>query len=186
MSVILKPASSHTVLIASVKRTGQKYIAAVQEAATQAIGHFLVHGNTTFASRLLTECFGEGSVGARTFVAFMETYGGMEFVGGKSKKFIKHAEKFDELPHDNLEEVQEYMVVLMATPWNTVRPDNPVSMYDVEESIKKLVKTAQGKIDKGEKVMHPELLRVINTAIASYHAAAFEQQEQPTKKAAKK
>lgn len=51
----LMETSSHKALIDTVVKAKGKFTKSVQIAATQAVGHFLRHGDTGFASRLLAK-----------------------------------------------------------------------------------------------------------------------------------
>lgn len=173
----IMPVTSHKALVDNVIAAKGKFTKGVQIAAVQSIGHFLMTGDTSFMSKLLNT-FSENTLGAKSFVSFMETYGGVEYVGKKKDKpakFTQHDETREELPaRGNVEAIVEYMTQIYCVDWASCKPEKVVSMYDVQAAVDAVIKKAMREIDAGHEVANAGLIKTLNLAVAQYHAAAFD------------
>ncbi|MFZ6731970.1 hypothetical protein ACO0LG_08635 [Undibacterium sp. Ji42W] len=167
----LMETSSHKALIDTVVKAKGKFTKAVQVAATQAVGHFLRHGDTGFATRLLST-FSDNTLGAKTFVAFMEQHGGMKYEAKSRKnpaKFTKH-ETRDDLPAaDNFDGIVSYMQEIYSVDWTTVKPEQVVSMFDVETGVKQLLAKLEREAKLNHEVKNIGLAKHLKDALAAYH-----------------
>lgn len=172
----LMPVTSHKGLIDNVIASKGKFTKGVQIAAVQAIGHFLATGDTSFASKLLAT-FSVNTLGAKTFVSYMEMNGGMEYKGKTAKgaaKFVKH-ETRDDLPSpDSISDIVEYMIAIYELDWTMAKPEKVVSMYDVADAVDAIIKKAMREVEAGHEVKNAAMLINLKLAVAQFHAAGFD------------
>lgn len=177
MNMNIMPVTSHKALVDNVIAAKGKFTKGVQIAAVQSIGHFLATGDTSFMSKLLNT-FSENTLGAKSFVAYMETYGGVEYVGkkkDKAAKFAQHDETRADLPAlGDIDAIVEYMTQIYCVDWAGFKPEKVVSIFDVQAAVDTLIKKAMREVEAGHEVKNAGLVQVLNLAVAQYHAAAFD------------
>lgn len=176
MNMNIMPVTSHKALVDNVIAAKGKFTKGVQIAAVQSIGHFLATGDTSFMSKLLNT-FSENTLGAKSFVNFMERFGGVEYVGKKKNaaaKFTQHANR-ETLPAlGDVAEIVTYMGQIYAVDWASCKPETVVSMYDVQAAVDNVIKKAMREVEAGKEVANAGLVQVLNLAIAQYHSKAFD------------
>lgn len=172
----IMPATSHKALVDNVIKAKGKFTKGVQIAAVQSIGHFLMTGDTSFMSKLLNT-FSENTLGAKSFVAYMETYGGVEYVGKKKDKpakFTQHDETRETLPaRGDVGAIVEYMAQIYAVAWEGFKPEKVVSIYDVQAAVDAIIKKCEREVAAGHEVKNAALVQKLNLAVAQYHSDAF-------------
>lgn len=171
----LMPKSAHAGLLSNVRASGHKYTMGVQVAAVQAIGHMLMTGDTSLATQLL-QTFTDNTVGVRTFVCYMETWGGMKYtMHKKERKFLIAKEAREMLPAlGDATAIEEYMADIYPVMWTSAKPERPESIYDAEVMVADLIKRLTKKQESGVEVKNAALLQHLNLAIAKFHADAFD------------
>lgn len=172
MNVItLAAPSEQSNLVAAVAEAKGRFTSSVQVAATQAIGHFLMTGDTSFSNKLL-DVFGDKSLGRSQFVMFMENFGGVELIGKtktKAARFIQDADKREELPelgdHDG---VVEYMQDIFACDWSSMKAAQSQEALDVIKAVEALIKKVSSAQKNGKEVHDAELTSFLSLAVATY------------------
>lgn len=126
----------------------------IQEAAVSVVGHALLHGDVTLASRLVEAC---GS-GARrdSLVKWLEIHG--PFAYDKKKKTFSHMKR----PELKWSETYEQRLELL--PWDEAKKETIASVYDQLEQINKLMAVMQAKAKKHEKMEHDYVLGFLTEA----------------------
>lgn len=158
-------------LVKTVVKARGAFTSAVASATIQAIGHFLVHGDTSYLDKL-HRTFTKGTLGGRQFVLYCEKFGGVELLGKTSTKPERFA-KCDEthalidLSDDRISKTIAYMKGL-PTDWQATKANKPeVPSFDLEGEITKILERAKKSIpDSNDQKV---LLTMLQQTVSKYH-----------------
>lgn len=157
----LKAQSVLTKEIATIGRAGIKLTKMIQDAAVQAIGYSLVHGDITIGQRLFEAC--PKGVRRNSLVAFLEKFGAFQW-DAKNKR-LAHRKNSTEF-------TEAYEQDLMATPWDDAKPEPEiVSVFDVTKEFDKFIKRMEKlRQDANITLHHKALLDSLQEASSHYQA----------------
>jgi hypothetical protein len=157
----LKPTAILTKEIASIGRAGVKLTRMIQDAAVNAIGYSLVHGDITIGQRLFEAC--PKGVRRNSLVAYLEKFGAFQW-DAKSKS-LRHRKT-------EIEFTEQYEQDLMNTAWDDAKPEPEiVSVYDVQKEFDKFIKRMEKLRQDAEITLHHKaLLDSLQETSSQYNA----------------
>jgi hypothetical protein len=163
MDNTLIPVADLTKKINGIARNAAKLTRDVQEAAVQAIGYSIEHGDITIGQRLF-DALNTG-IRRQALLTYFEKHGQFAW-SASEKKFVFF----------KVEGIKFDAVDLMAKPWNEAKKEVLVTSLDVEAMVKMLIKKIESAVDKKVPVAHMDLYSDISRAYASYSAAQYDEQ----------
>lgn len=154
----LKNANELSKLITAIGRIGKKTDEMIQDAAVNAIGYSIVHGDVRFGQQLLDN-LPQGSR-RQALVTYFEKFG--QFVWMSTDKKLKFFKR------DDIQFDEEF---LAHRKWYDEKKENVVSMLDVQAMVDKLIKKVEQAIEKGGiEIKHSALLDELKLASATYNS----------------
>lgn len=146
--------------IASIGRAGVKLTRMIQDAAVQAIGYSIEHGDITIGQRLVEAC--PKSVRRNSLVAYLEKFGAFQW-DAKNKR-LKHRKT-------ELEFTDDYEEYLMGTPWDEAKPEPEItSVYDAAAEFERFMKRMEKLRKDANVTLHNKaLLDALSATEEEYH-----------------
>jgi hypothetical protein len=158
--------------IGSIGKAAAKLTRDIQEAAVNAVGYSIIHGDITIGQRLY-EALGSG-VRRQSLVSFFEKHG--QFCWSASDKMFKFYK---------VEGIKFDYDALMGSPWEEAKKESVISDLDVEDMVKRMIKRIENAIEKGVAVKNKDLYSDLTHTLARYHSEqAVAEEEVPMLKVA--
>jgi len=170
MTKSLMPQAELVKRIGLIGKASARLTRDIQEAAVNAIGYSIVHGDITIGQRLY-EALGT-AMRRQSLVSFFEKHGQFCW-SSNEKKFVFYRVEGIQFDYDQL----------MGMPWDEAKKEAIVSDLDVEDMVKRMIKKIENAIEKGVEVKHKDLYSDLTHTLARYHSDLSET-EQPMLKAA--
>ena len=157
MAKALIPQADLIKRIGAIGKASARLTRDIQEAAVNAIGYSIIHGDITIGQRLY-EAVGS-AVRRQSLVSFFEKHG--QFCWSSSeKKFVFYKVEGIHFDYD----------ALMGLPWEEAKKEAIVSDLDVADMVTKLIKRIENGISKGVEVKHKDLYSDLTHCLARYRA----------------
>jgi hypothetical protein len=171
MAKALIPQADLIKRIGSIGKASAKLTRDIQEAAVNAIGYSIIHGDITIGQRLY-EALGS-SMRRQSLVSYFEKHG--QFCWSANDKMFKFYK---------VEGIQFDYESLMGLPWDEAKKEAIVSDLDVEDMVKRMIKRIENAIEKGVEVKHKDLYSDLTHTLARYHSDLAETEDAPILKVA--
>jgi hypothetical protein len=163
MAKALIPQADLIKRIGAIGKASARLTRDIQEAAVNAIGYSIIHGDITIGQRLY-DALGT-AMRRQSLVSFFEKHG--QFCWSSSeKKFVFYKVEGIQFDYDGL----------MGMPWDEAKKEAIVSDLDVEDMVKRMIKRIENAIEKGVEVKHKDLYSDLTHTLARYHAELSDDQ----------
>jgi hypothetical protein len=146
---------------------------AVQDAAVQCVAQSIVHRNATPAMELFVAM--QGSMRRDALVSYMEKFGNLGW--DKTEKKLTFRDNKRPASGDKFE---AWMEQASNTVWYTTKKESPIkSEFDAEEVIERAIDSLHRAAKRGAKILHPDALRVVESAYAQFKAMQLQAETSP-------
>ena len=159
--------------IASIKATGEKRRAVIQDVAVQAVAHSIEHRNIAIGVSLYNAL--NNADRRDSLVKYLETYGNFAWMKSEKSFAFFEATMKDTLTGEvaPLEWTEQYAAKVAANHWSEAKKEPEVlSVYDVEEAFRKFIAGISKKAKEGTQIQHEDLLNQLRVTFNGYVSKA--------------